>query len=313
MDKLKKYGVIAIVMLVFLVAIVAALNMTNQSAPSTGMLSDGQVELPVNGLAKGMPSSMMGNSYSERSLSTMSDSMAPEMDSVAATVPQKKEIKNGNLNLRVNNADSAAEKIAQIARDNGGEVFASNFYQTAKNIKSGNVEVRVPVANFEKTFGELKGVATLVIRESTAGRDVTMAYSDLQTQLKNKQSEEQAFLNILNQAGKIADVLDVTREVARVRGEIESLQGQIKFMDAQTDMASISIAVTEDTTVAFADKWRPAQLAMETINGLFKDMQGLVDFVIVLVIRVIPILFLYGFIIFGAYWVVRKLFFKNKA
>ncbi len=311
MDKLKKYGGIAIAVLVFLVAIVTALNMTNGPAQQTGMNPGSQFSLPTGGSPKGLASPMSSNGFSERNLSAMSDSVTSEM-TPAATEPQKKEIKNGSLNLRVDKADRAVEKISQIAKSNGGEVFTSNLSQTAKNVKSGSVEVRVPVANFEKTFGELKGVATLVIRESTSGTDVTMAYSDLQTQLKNKQVEEQAFLNILNQAGKISDILEVTREVARVRGEVESLQGRIKFMESQTDMASISISMIEDTTVAFTDKWRPAQVAMETINALFKDMQGFVDFMIVLFIRVIPILFLYGLIIFGAYWVVRKLFFKNK-
>ncbi|EKE11169.1 MAG: coiled-coil protein [uncultured bacterium] len=318
MDNFKKSFVVGIGVIVFLVAVVAALNMSDNSPrPLTksirngmSMVSRDSSMMPIGGSAKNLASPMM-ESYGERSFpETAQDSIAPDMSPISSEV-QKKEIKNGNLGLRVNNADSATEKISKIAKDNGGEVFSSNFYQTDKNIKNGNVEVRVPVREFEKTFSEIKDVATLVIRESTYGQDVTMEYSDLQIQLKNKQTEEQAFLKILDQTGKISDILDVTQEVARVRGEIESLQGRIRFMDSQTDMASISISMTEDTNVAFSDKWRPAQVAKETINMLFKDMQGFVNFLIVLVIRVIPVMFLYSLIILAVYFIVKRFFFKR--
>jgi hypothetical protein len=322
MDKFKKYFVVFISVLIFLVAVVAALNMTDgpsaqlgggKSANIMDSASVSQSTLPIGGSAKRLSSPMAASGYGEGNFSEMaSDGVAVDMAPVAEDV-QKKEIKNGSLDMRVGNADTASEKISQIAKSNGGEVFSSNFYQTDKNIKSGNLEVRVPVNGFEKAFGEIKKVATLVMHESTSGTDVTMEYSDLQTQLKNKQAEEQSFLDILKQAGKISDVLEVTRQVARVRGEIESLQGRIKFMDSQTDMASISVSLTEDTTVAFSDKWRPLQVASETVNGLFKDMQGFVNFLIVLVIRVVPIMFLYGIIIFLVYFGIKKIFFKNKA
>ena len=56
--------------------------------------------------------------------------------------------------------------------------------------KSGTITIKVPVANFEKAFAQLKKVASLVVRESTSGQDVTEQYVDLQARLKNKQEEE---------------------------------------------------------------------------------------------------------------------------
>lgn len=224
----------------------------------------------------------------------------------------KKIIRTGSLDLKVGSADDASGKISQIAADNGGEVFSSNFYQSGKNVKSGTIEVKVPVGNFEKTFAELKKIANLVVRESTSGQDVTMEYADLQIRLKNKQAEEKSFLNILDRSGKIEDVLAATREVARVRSEIESLQGQIKYMESQTDKSTISVSLTEDTPITFTDTWRPWQFVKETFNGLFKDLQGVVNFIIVLVIRIIPVVILYILILLGLYWAGRKIYLKIK-
>ncbi len=233
--------------------------------------------------------------------------MAPMMDDVDDVASEKKEIKNGSLTMRVNDADRAVEQMTAVAVEHEGEIYSSNFYQDTQNIKNGSVEVRVPVDRFDSAFAALKKVATAVVGESTYGQDVTLEYRDLQARLKNKQAEEQSFLKLLDQSGKLSDVIDVTREVSRVRGEIEQLQAQITYMESQTDYAMISISLTEDENVTFSDQWRPMQVAKETVNALFKDMQGFVNFVIVLVIRVIPIMVLYGLIALVFYAVVKKI------
>jgi hypothetical protein len=224
----------------------------------------------------------------------------------------KKIIKNGDLDLKVSSVDDASQKISVIAKSNGGEVASSSFYQTSNNLKSGNIVVKIPIANFEKTFAELKKVATLVISESTSGQDVTEQYADLQAQLKNKQAEERQFQNVMGQAQKISDILEVTQQLSRVRGEIERLQGRIKFMDSQTDMSSIFISLTEDANITFSDSWRPWQVVKETFNALVKDVQKFVNFLIVLIIQVIPVLALYLLIFYIIYRIGKKIYLKVK-
>ncbi|MDP1619509.1 MAG: DUF4349 domain-containing protein, partial [bacterium] len=272
-----------------------------------GML-DGGFSSPSSGsvapMQKALPESAGIRSSEQMMLGAVSDSSLPVND--------RKVVKTGDLNLKVDDADSAAEKITQIAKGNGGDVQNSNFYQNAKNIKSGTITVKVPVDNFEKSFNEIKDIATLVVRESVSGQDVTEEYSDLQAQLKNKQAEEQSFLKILDMSGKISDILDVTRELSRVRGEIEMLQGRLKFMDSQTDMSSITASLTEDAEITFSDTWRPWQVVKETFNALFKDMQGLINFAIVLVIRIIPVLVLYALVFILLFLAGRKIYSKIK-
>jgi len=222
----------------------------------------------------------------------------------------KKIIKNGNLNLQVEKTDSAADKISEIAKNNSGEVFSSNLRQTKSSVKSGTISIKVPVANFEKTFNEIKKIAGLVLNESSSGQDVTEQYVDLQAQLKNKQAEEQSFVKILDQSGKIDDILAVTREIARVRGNIEQLQGRMKYLESQTDMSTITINITEDQEVTVIDSWRPWQIIKESANSLIKNLQGFVNFLIKFIIVAIPTLLLYAVIIWLAYKFGRKIYQK---
>lgn len=235
---------------------------------------------------------------------------------IAEEIPaDKKVIKSGNLDLKVKSADDAVGKIAQVAKNNQGEIFSSEIMQSANGkTKNGYVTVKVPVAKFETAFNELKKVASLVLTESVSGQDVTEQYTDLQSRLKNKQAEEASFLKILEQSGEIKDILLVTKEISRVRGEIEVLQGRIRLMDSQTDMSTIMISLTEDANITVVDSWRPWQVIKNSVNALIKNLQGLINFIIRFIIQALPVLLIYALVIWILYRVGKKIFarFRNK-
>ena len=308
MNKILKIGGIVF-------SVVAILFFIVLSLPK--MFSGSSNKLQPSGVSS---TGIAGKGINPSALSLRSEEMAvvPADSSYAGDVAQdlpqteKKIIKNGDLNLKVDSADKAAEKISEIAKNNKGEVFSTSFYQTSNNVKSGTITIKVPVANFEKAFAEVKDVAALVIRESISGQDVTEEYIDIQAQLKNRQAEEQSYIKILDRAQKIQDVLDVTQQLSRVRGNIEQLQGRIKYLESQTDMSTISANVTEDENITVIDSWRPWQVVKESFNSLIKVIQGLIDFIIRLVIILIPFLLIWALIIWGIYKGGKKIYLKIK-
>ncbi len=279
--------------------------------------------MPV--VQKGMP--MMGEMHEDIEYAGTSNRM--ESDGLASRINKqtadpsnlsdgqfavdKKIIKNGNLSLKVEKVEMATEKISQIVKNLGGEVFSTNFQERVKGQRRGNLTVKVPVSKFSEAISEIKNVATQVVNESTTGRDVTEQYADLQIRLKNKQAEEISFVKILDRAGKIDDVLAVTKQISRVRGEIERLQGQIKYMNSQTEMSTITINLKEDTGIAsVGDNWRPWQTVKIAFKDLVNNIQNLIDGIIRFLIVGVPSLI--PFVIFLAiiYWAVKKIYRKIK-
>jgi len=315
MNKILKIGGIVLGAFVFIVVVLvflsASRNMLSSSSDnSLGVASTGlpSASLPMS-FSSPLSSRSMMKEESIESLPVPSYDAGTSQD-MAET--EKKVIKNGNLTLKVDSANNAAQKITEIAKNNKGEVSSSSFYQSANNVKSGSMEVKVPVADFDKAFAEIKKVASLVVRESTSGQDVTEQYIDLQAQLKNRQAEEQSFVKILNQAQKIQDVLDVTAELARVRGNIEQLQVRIKYLESQTDMSTISINLSEDSNITVIDSWRPWQVVKDSFNSLVKSLQEFVNFLIQFVIVVIPFLIIWAVIIWAVYKIGQKIYFRIK-
>ena len=121
-------------------------------------------------------------------------------------------------------------------------------------------------------------------------------------------------MKILGTAGKIDDVLATTREVNRVRGEIERLEGRIRFMDSQTDMSTIRVNLTEDVNVVpVSEGWRPWEVVKQSFKELMVNIQefadGIIRFIIVGIPSLIPFVLLIGFL----YWAAKKIFNKISA
>jgi hypothetical protein len=239
----------------------------------------------------------------------MSGEMTSESESIIATPEtEKRVIKNGFLTLKVEATNLATDEISKIVAKNNGEIFSSNFNEYTRGSGSGTITVKVPVANFQSTMTELKTIATQVVNETTSGQDVTEQYVDLQAQLKNKKAEEQTFVSLLERAGDLDDVLNVSREIARVRGEIERLEGRIKYLESQTAMSTIVINISEDIEVTpISDDWRPGQVVKKALNDLKGASQDFVDGTIHFFIVTIPSMI--PFVIFLAilYWIGKKI------
>ncbi|MBU1907781.1 DUF4349 domain-containing protein, partial [Patescibacteria group bacterium] len=153
------------------------------------------------------------------------------------------------------------------------------------------VTIRVPADVFETTLSELKQVGVLTLHESVHGQDVTAEFVDLEADLRNARAEETSYLEILKKSGSIEEVLAVTQQLAQVRGRIERLEGRKRYLENQTDLATISISLTEETRVELPTKtWRPLEVTRQALRDLVAGLQTLVDFLIRLVIAVIGLL-----------------------
>ena len=73
-----------------------------------------------------------------------------------------------------------------------------------------------------------------------SGQDVSEEYLDLEARLRTKKALEAQFLEIMKQARKVQDALDVQSQLADVRTEIERLEGRRRFLENQAALSTIT-------------------------------------------------------------------------
>ncbi|MEM0927359.1 MAG: DUF4349 domain-containing protein [Planctomycetota bacterium] len=114
--------------------------------------------------------------------------------------------------------------------------------------RHGEWKLRVPVENYRSM---MSGLSSLGFAKSKDERteDVTEAYVDLEARISNKQKLETRLVEMLDErSGKLADLLQLERELARVREEIERMQGRMRVLNDQTSLATIELDVSERQT-----------------------------------------------------------------
>jgi hypothetical protein len=216
--------------------------------------------------------------------------------SQAAPVPSaRKIIRNAQLTLELDAPAEAARKVASIAESRGGFVVTSESRQQGgsdnyKPYEVVTVELRVPAAQFDAVVAEIRGVGGQVTDEKTTGQDVTEEYIDLEAQIRTKKALEAQFLEIMKTADTVSEALEVQRELASVRTEIERVEGRRRFLENQTSLSTIKVTLRP-----------PAPLVSTTgffhsIKSAFGDGIDAAAAIILVLIRVaialIPILLL---------------------
>jgi F0F1-type ATP synthase assembly protein I len=114
---------------------------------------------------------------------------------------------------------------------------------TARTLQA---SLRIPAPQLAAALNELKRLGR-VQNETQSGEEVTQQHADLVARLKNSRETEERLQAILQQrTGKIEDVLQVEEEIARVRGEIESMEADQQALEHRVAFASVDLQLTED-------------------------------------------------------------------
>lgn len=277
------YGLLVVVAFIIIISIAG--SMIPESAPSDGgetasrMARFGAVPAPAP------------NVMTELAAPGMEKSTASAAVNLEKSADVSRVIKIGNLDLMVEDITKTITQITMLAAAKNGFVESSSIQDPGAGSRTAWLSVRVPVKFFESSLTEFKKLAAVVLNESTQGQDVTMEYIDLEANIKNFKAEEESYLNLMKKTGSVEEILAVTRQLAEVRGRIERLEAQKRYLENLTDMSTISIQLTEKTRVQIpARTWQPLEVLRQSLRDLVESLQGLVDFAIRFVIAIVGLL-----------------------
>ena len=201
------------------------------------------------------------------------------IESPLGALANRKLIRNAEVQLEIVSFDDAVQKITAFASEERGYVATSSSEKQANGKLKGEIVVKVLPENLDHFLQKLRVLGDL--KNQTLGtEDVTKAYFDTDARLKNARVMEQRLIEMLKtKTGKVADLLQVERELGRVREEIEKMQGELKYWDSQVQFATVTISLSEkdmEEPAAFLLKER-AQLALYApeVEKVYNDIKAL--------------------------------------
>jgi hypothetical protein len=166
---------------------------------------------------------------------------------------------------------SARPAAERVARELGGFVARIDVSDGADKPRSLRATLRVPADRLDEALASLRLLGT-VSNESQGGDDVTAQVRDLAARLANARSTEKRLQDILlKRTGEVGDVLQVEREIARVRGEIEQMAAEQADLASRVAQATIALHVEEERKATLGLGPLPVQARMR--NALVDGMR----------------------------------------
>ncbi len=234
-----------------------------------------------------------------------------ENTQTAPTTVERKIIRNAELQLEADSPEASQQKIAQIAESKGGFVIEST--QSSSDVKATTSDmvtmtVRVPAAKFNESLDEIRKAASRVLVETVKGEDVTEEFIDIEARLKTKKALEEQFLEIMKQSKSVEDALNVQRQLAEVRGDIEKIEGRKRFLESQASLSTIKIRLQTPAAFSTNSSGFFYQLKQAFGNGF----DAALSFILVLVTVLIALLPFLIFIVLPIYLLIRYILKKNR-
>jgi len=162
-----------------------------------------------------------------------------------ASGDSRKLIRNAQLDLEVVNYDVAVQRLTTIAAEERGFVATQSSAKLPNGKLQGTIVIKVVPENLDRCLEKARGLGEL--KNQTLGTDdVTKVYFDTDARLRNAKRMEDRLLEMLKKnTGKVSDLLQVEKELARVREQIEQMQGELKYYDALVQYATVTITLAE--------------------------------------------------------------------
>lgn len=157
----------------------------------------------------------------------------------SAQVDLRKVVHTADLTVRVDDAAWATDEATRLVAGAGGLVFAQ-----LSERRDARLTLKVPPDSFEPVMAGLGELGLPIKRESKA-QDVTDQVVDLEGRLRTSAASAERLRVLLGDARSAGDIVSLESELAKRETEIESLQGRLRVLSAQVDLATINLRLTE--------------------------------------------------------------------
>jgi hypothetical protein len=152
---------------------------------------------------------------------------------------------SGRVEVVSPDVDGLVRAVRERARAARGHVMSEEVSGTTRDEPRASLRVRLPPAEVTP-FVDWLGTRGEVRARDLSSEDVSRQFVDQELALHNLRTTMVRLEALAAQGGKLSDVLDIERELTRVRGEIERIEGAHRLLGDRVALAVVDLTVVPD-------------------------------------------------------------------
>jgi hypothetical protein len=207
-------------------------------------------------------------------------------------------VRTGQASIEVDSLEPSMAELRRIAQRVGGFVADASVQSGRNQLRSATLELKVPASRFDELTEGLAPLGKLQF-VNVGAEDVSEEFVDLTARVANGRRLEDRLMELLrSRTGKLQDVLSVERELARVREEIERMEGRLRFLKTSAQLSTLSVNLYEPAPIVASHPGR--NVIGEAFKTAWRNFVGVLAGTIASLGFVVPILMVgWGALILG--------------
>lgn len=230
---------------------------------------------------------------------------------------QEKIILEGSLTIESTDVETAKTQLEKTVQEYDGKIqnYRSYIYQRGST-SAYSFSLKIPQAKLEEFIEQVKTLGKKTA-ENRSMRDITLQYYDNANLIKNLSLRRDRLRKLLDtDTKKLADIIEVDRELSKVQTQIENLQRTQNYNDYNVTYASLNVELVPELQIELHEnKWSPKLLYRQAVNLFIRLCQNTVNLaimllvcLIVLLVVVLPALIIFSVIIWCIYFIIKTLY-----
>lgn len=233
---------------------------------------------------------------------TLTESVLPENAPRTPSV-----IRTATLQIVVKDFSAVRSTVETVVSGAGGFADRMTITGDTATARQLRATLRVPGDRLTATLDRIRQIGQ-VVEDTQNSQDVTDQIVDLDARLASARATEQRLTDLLrNRTGKLSDVLDVERELARVRLDIERLDAEKSNIGRRVTYATIDLSISEERKAGLEPGPLPlaTQIRIATADGLASAIETVAS-AILLALRIGPTALLWLLAAAAAWSIARR-------
>jgi Domain of unknown function (DUF4349) len=146
---------------------------------------------------------------------------------------------NGQITVRVDDVEAAAQRVRAMATGAGGFVGSEKSSSGGSRAQS-YITIRVPAEKFDATLSDAAKLGKELDRSVNA-EDVTAAVVDLDARIKAQQASVDSVRRMFTQAKQLSEVVQLEQELTRRQAELDALLAKQRRLDDLVKLSTITV------------------------------------------------------------------------
>lgn len=152
----------------------------------------------------------------------------------------QKLIKTGNISFETTQLDDTRKMLDGLNTKFNAYVSNENEYQSEER-KTRSLSLRIPSKNFDAYVSQLSQGVKHFDQKNISVEDVTSDFIDVAARIKTKKELEQRYISILSKANTVTEIMEIEREIGKLRADIESFESRLKYLKEQVSYSTLHI------------------------------------------------------------------------